>query len=257
MGPKTHTIIALCIVAAGLAAAAGAFAGERPKDFVDAATVVPGLKLDMRYLTSDNFVGRPIKGYVAPKCLLTKEAAEALAKVQEELRPQGFGLKVYDCYRPQRAVNDFVRWGRDLDDQKMKSIFYPNVDKRRLFRDSYIASRSGHSRGSTVDLTIVPLAAAGGDAAAPVAGAGKPGSCEGPKNERIPDDAVDMGTSFDCFSRRSHSAFSGLEEQQLANRKILRSAMLKHGFKGLRSEWWHYTLRGEPYPRTYFDFPVE
>jgi D-alanyl-D-alanine dipeptidase len=229
-------------------------ARERPRGFVDAAKVVPGLEVDIRYTTDVNFVGRPIKGYRAPRCLLTRRTAEALKKVQEELAPKGYGLKVYDCYRPQRAVNDFVRWGRNLGDQKMKPVFYPHVDKRRLFYEGYISSHSGHSRGSTVDLTIVPLGKPAGAGSATAAGAG---SCEGPKDERIRDESLDMGTSFDCFSRRSHSAFGGLDKDQLANRKLLRTVMRKHGFMGLRSEWWHYTLRNEPYPGTYFDFPVE
>lgn len=250
----SSSALVACAAVAALGSATAVLAGARPKDFVDAATVVPGLKVDMRYLTDSNFVGRPIKGYRTSKCLLTKRTAEALKAVQEELAPQGLGLKVYDCYRPQRAVNDFVRWGRDVRDQKMKDVFYPNVDKRRLFVDGYISSRSGHSRGSTVDLTIVPLAGKAQLASVSAAGAG---SCEGPKVGRIPDDSLDMGTSFDCFSRRSHSAYARLEEEQLANRKLLKSAMRKHGFKGLRSEWWHYTLRNEPYPHTYFDFPVE
>ncbi len=229
-------------------------AAKRPADIVDAATVIPSLRLDMRYLTAHNFVGRPIAGYRAPKCLLTRAAAEALKEVQDELRPRGLGLKVYDCYRPQTAVDDFVKWGRDLADQKTKAEFYPGVDKRRLFHDGYIASRSGHSRASTVDLTIVPL-----DAAPPpgLDAAGPPVSCEAPKDERAPDTSLDMGTAFDCFSTRSHSAYDGIDKEQRDNRKLLRSLMREHGFAGLRAEWWHFGLRDEPYPHTYFDFPVE
>ncbi len=185
-----------------LAAPAHSAAAGRPSDIVDAATVIPALQLDMRYLTAHNFVGRPIAGYRAPKCLLTKRAAEALKGVEDELRPRRLGLKVYDCYRPQTAVDDFVKWGRNLADQKMKAEFYPGVDKARLFRDGYIASRSGHSRASTVDLTIAPL-----DAGAPPARAAgaPPASCEAPKEVRAPDTSLDMGTAFDCFSRRSHT----------------------------------------------------
>jgi len=240
-------LLLLCSVSAALAA-------ERPSSFVDAATVVPGLKLDMRYVTANNFIGRPIPGYHAPKCYLTKRAAEALKRVQEELSKQNLGLKVYDCYRPQTAVNAFVKWGKDLADTKMKARFYPNVKKRRLFRSGYIASRSGHSRGSTVDLTVVPLSAPKQppyDPSAPLA------SCEGPKAERAPDNSLDMGTGFDCFSRRSHTAFSGIGAEQKKNRRILKSAMARQGFRNLSTEWWHYTLRNEPYRKTYFDFPVE
>jgi D-alanyl-D-alanine dipeptidase len=229
-------------------------AAERPADIVEATAIVPGLQLDMRYPTSDNFVGRPITGYRASKCLLTRRAAEALKGVQEELNKQRLSLKVYDCYRPQSAVDDFVRWGRDLADTKMKARFYPNVKKRNLFRSGYIARKSGHSRGSTVDLTIVPLPAPeqpAYDPAAPLT------SCEGPKEARAPDNSLDMGTGFDCFSRRSHAAYSGIDAEQKKNRRLLKSVMSRHGFRNLSTEWWHYTLRDEPYPRTYFDFPVE
>jgi D-alanyl-D-alanine dipeptidase len=229
-------------------------ADKRPAGIVDVQTVIPDLKLDMRYLTPHNFIGRPIKGYVAPKCYLSKQAADALKKVQDDLRPRGLGLKVYDCYRPQAAVDDFVRWGRALSDRKMKPEFYPNVAKNTLFRSGYIASRSGHSRASTVDLTIVPLDAERQppfDPAAPLQ------SCEAPKAERAPDNSVDMGTSFDCFSRKSHTAYSGIGKEPKANRKLLKSLMSKHGFRNVRTEWWHYTLRREPYPKTYFNFPVE
>ncbi len=244
----------------GLAAAlllsgvCAALAGGRPADIVDAATVVPDLRLDMRYVGSDNFVGRPITGYHAPKCYLTKRAAEALKGVQEELNKEGLGLKVYDCYRPRSAVKDFVKWGRDLSDKTMKARFYPNVYKRSLFRSGYISSRSGHSRGSTVDLTIVPLPA-------PAQGAYDPKapltSCEAPKEARAPDNSLDMGTGFDCFSPHSHTAYAGITPEQRKNRRLLKSVMSRHGFRNLSTEWWHYSLRNEPYPHTYFDFPVE
>jgi D-alanyl-D-alanine dipeptidase len=240
-------LLLLCSVSAALAA-------ERPSGFVDAATVVPGLRLDMRYVTANNFIGRPIPGYRAPKCYLSKRAAQALKRVQEELGKQDLGLKVYDCYRPQTAVNAFAKWGKDLADTKMKARFYPNVKKRRLFRSGYIAHRSGHSRGSTVDLTVVPLSAAKQPPYDPSAALT---SCEGPKETRAPDNSLDMGTGFDCFSRRSHTAFSGIGAEQKKNRRILKSAMARQGFRNLRTEWWHYTLRNEPYRHTYFDFPVE
>ncbi len=228
-------------------------AGNRPADIVDAAGIVPNLELDMRYVGSDNFVGRPIAGYRAPKCYLTKRAAQALKGVQEELAKKGLGLKVYDCYRPRSAVKEFVKWGGDLGDTKMKARFYPNVRKSTLFRSGYISSRSGHSRASTVDLTIVPLRAPQPpyDPSAPLA------SCEGPKESRAPDNSLDMGTGFDCFSLHSHTAYSGIGPEQKENRKLLKSVMSRHGFRNLSTEWWHYSLRDEPYPRTYFDFPVE
>jgi zinc D-Ala-D-Ala dipeptidase len=250
VGVRMGVVLGFLIFAPGSTFAAD----NRPAGIVDVQTIIPDLKLDMRYLTAHNFIGRPIKGYIAPKCYLSKQAAEALKKVQEDLRPRGLGLKVYDCYRPQAAVDDFVRWGRDLSDRKMKPEFYPNVPKNTLFRSGYIARRSGHSRASTVDLTIVPLDAAAPppyDADAPVQ------SCESPPAERAPDNSVDMGTSFDCFSRRSHTAYAGIGKQPKANRRLLKSLMSKHGFRNVRTEWWHYTLRNEPYPKTYFNFPVE
>jgi zinc D-Ala-D-Ala dipeptidase len=206
-----------------------ALAEERPATFVDAATVVPGLIVEMRYAGSHNFVGRPIDGYEAPHCLLTRAAAEALAAVAADIKPRGLVLKVFDCYRPTRAVANFVRWARDLKDQKMKAEFYPNVDKRTLFRDGYIASRSGHSRGSTMDLTLAKADGA----------------------------ELDMGTHFDFFSPKSWTADPTVGAQAHANRMLLANAMRRRGFRPYDKEWWHFTLRGEPFPQTYFDFVVK
>ena len=206
-----------------------ASAREMPKRFVDAATVVPGLVLDMRYAGSNNFVGRRIDGYEAARCLLTREAATALAKVQRELSERGLGLKVFDCYRPARAVANFVRWARNLADTAKKSEFYPEVDKRNLFKLGYIASHSGHSRGSTVDITIV---------------------------RRSDGRELDMGTGFDRFSPRSWPSSKAVTPKQRANRMLLAGAMRHAGFRPLQTEWWHFTLRGEPFPKTYFNFPV-
>ena len=203
-------------------------AQERPAAFVDTATIVPGLIADMRYAGAHNFVGRPIDGYQAPRCLLTEAAADALAAVARDLKPRGLMIKVFDCYRPARAVANFERWARDLNDTAGKAEFYPDVDKRTLFRDGYIASHSGHSRGSTVDLT---LAAADGR-------------------------ELDMGTPFDFFSPRSWTADRNISPEQHANRMMLAAAMRRGGFRGYDKEWWHFTLRGEPFPDTYFDFPV-
>ena len=214
-------LIALC-------GAQSAFAQQRPAAFVDAAAIVPGLIVEMRYAGAHNFVGRPIDGYEAPYCLLTRAAANALAAVAGDLKPRGLVLKVFDCYRPTRAVENFVRWARDLKDQKMKAEFYPKVDKRTLFRDGYIASRSGHSRGSTMDLT---LAHADGT-------------------------ELDMGTHFDFFSLKSWTADPSVGAAAHANRGLLATAMRRRGFRGYDREWWHFTLRGEPFPNTYFDFPV-
>ena len=206
-----------------------AVAQERPSSFVDAATVVPGLVVDMRYAGAHNFVGRPIAGYQAPHCLLTREAANALAEVARDLAPHDLVIKVFDCYRPVRAVMNFVRWARDLGDQATKAEFYPDVDKRTLFRDGYIASHSGHSRGSTMDLTLA----------------------------RADGTELDMGTHFDFFSPKSWTADASIGAAAHANRMLLAAAMRRRGFRGYDREWWHFTLRGEPFPDTYFDFPVK
>jgi D-alanyl-D-alanine dipeptidase len=210
-------------------AATVAVAQQRPAAFVDAATVVPGLIVEMRYGGSHNFVGRPIDGYAAARCLLTRQAADALAGVARDLAPRGLRIKVFDCYRPVRAVLNFVRWARDLNATAGKAEFYPAVDKRTLFRDGYIASHSGHSRGSTMDLT---LAQADGT-------------------------ELDMGTPFDFFSPKSWVADPSIGTSAHANRMLLATAMGRHGFRPYEREWWHFTLRGEPFPQTYFDFPVQ
>jgi D-alanyl-D-alanine dipeptidase len=212
----------------GLAATSTA-AQTRPRAFVDAATVVPGLALEMRYAGAHNFVGRPIHGYEAPVCLLTRQAATALAAAQGDLARFGLGLKVFDCYRPTRAVADFAAWARDLNDQAHRAEFYPDVDKSQLFALGYIAERSGHSRGSTVDLTVI---------------------------DRATGAALDMGSPFDLFSPRSWPASDAVGPAQRANRLMLQGVMRARGFNPLEQEWWHFTLAHEPYARTYFNFPV-
>lgn len=202
-----------------------------PDGFVYVDTAVPDAVVDLRYRMSNNFVGRPVDGYAGDRAILSRPAATALAKVQADLRPFGLGVKIFDAYRPQRAVDHFVRWAKDLDDQCAKAVYYPEVDKRNLFKEDYIAERSGHSRGSTVDLTLVEL---GG--------------------ERRP---LDMGTAFDFFGVASWPEHPGLSAQQRANRLLLQSLMTKHGFRPYAKEWWHFTLKDEPYPDTYFDFVIE
>lgn len=200
---------------------------ERPAFFVDAATAVPGLVVEMRYFGDNNFVGRRVDGYEKPLCLLTRQAAAVLAEVARDLAPRGLKLKVFDCYRPTRAVAHFLRWANAVTDLKNKSAFYPGMEKRQLFTDGYISTRSGHSRGSTVDLTLV-------------SGAGE----------------LDMGTPFDFLSPRSAASDPTVSAQARGNRALLAAAMGKRGFRPYAKEWWHFTLRGEPYPETYFDFPV-
>ncbi|MBI5521216.1 MAG: M15 family metallopeptidase [Desulfarculus sp.] len=245
--------LALLSLLAAPALAAAPDPAQRPPDIVDVAQAVPGLLLDMRYLTSHNFLGVPVDGYLTPRCLLTRPAAQALARVQEQLAPLGLALKVYDCYRPQRAVDHFVRWALDVNDTLTKTEFYPTLDKKVLFPQGYIAERSGHSRGSTVDLTIVALPAASQPAFDPT----RQVECFKPARQRYPDNGLDMGGGFDCFHEVSHTANPSVGPQQRANRALLKTLMEAQGFKGLAEEWWHYTLRDEPYPQTYFDFPVQ
>jgi zinc D-Ala-D-Ala dipeptidase len=218
-------------VACSLAVLFGSAAEASPRDaiLIDAATVVPGLVADLRYAGAHNFVGRRIDGYRAPHCLLTQAAANALAQVARDLADRGLMIKVFDCYRPARAVADFVHWARDLRDQAAKAEFYPDIDKRTLFRDGYIASHSGHSRGSTVDMTLTHADGA----------------------------ELDMGTAFDFFSPKSWTAASNVTAEQHANRMRLAAAMRRRGFRGYPKEWWHFTLRNEPFPDTYFDVPVQ
>jgi D-alanyl-D-alanine dipeptidase len=202
---------------------------RRPDSFVDVSTVAPGLLTEMRYATPHNFVGVPIDGYDKPICYLTRPAARALALVVKDLKPRGLTLRVYDCYRPVRAVAHFVRWARNLRDTRMKAEFYPDVDKSTLFRDGYIASRSGHSRGSTMDLTLA---------------------------RRADGRVLDMGTPFDFFSPHSWPSDRHVSREAQSNRALLAHAMERRGFRPYDREWWHFALRHEPYPDTYFDFPV-
>lgn len=225
-----------------------------PPGFVNIEEVIPSVLLDIRYYGEHNFVGKRVDCYHAPKCILTKKAAYALASVQKDLEPFSLSLKIYDCYRPQRAVDHFVRWAKDVDDTKTKKEFYSNVNKANLFRDGYIDSRSGHSRGSTVDLTIVPLPAAFERQYDPQE---EQAECYLPAAQRFPDSSVDMGTGFDCFHELSHTANKNIGEKQRMNRLLLKSLMEKHGFRNYDKEWWYFTLNSEPYPDTYFNFVIE
>ena len=220
--------IPLFAAALAICSPPAAVAQVPPAAFVDAATVVPALIVDMRYAGAHNFVGRPIPGYDAARCWLTQPAGAALGEVARDFAPRGLVLKVFDCYRPARAVASFMRWARDLNDTAGKAEFYPQIDKRTLFRDGYIAARSGHSRGSTVDIT---LAEAGGR-------------------------ELDMGTPFDFFSPRSSPADPSVADAARANRALLAAAMRRRGFRPYAKEWWHFTLGREAFPETYFDFPV-
>jgi D-alanyl-D-alanine dipeptidase len=234
-------------------AAAVASEPKAPDGFVALSRVDSSIIQEMRYFTPHNFVGEPIDGYQEPLCILTKAAAEALHKVQVQLLSTGYSLKVYDCYRPQRAVDHFVRWAEDLADDTMKGEFYPRVDKSTLFTDGYIAEKSGHSRGSTMDLTIVKLPAKSTRPYVP----GEPlVRCYEPQGTRFPDNSIDMGTGYDCFDTLAHTLDPRITGVQLENRLKLKGAMEAAGFRNLPEEWWHFTLNNEPYPDTYFDFPI-
>ncbi len=245
----------LVLLIAMLLAPAGAHGQTAPKGaFVSIEDAAPDVLLDIRYRTAHNFIGRRIDGYREPRCLLTRQAATALVKVQARVKRRGYTLKVYDCYRPQRAVDQFVRWGKRLSDQRMKREFYPRVRKSRVFKEGYIATKSGHSRGSTVDLTLVKLPQRRKDASY------RPGQrltdCAGPFRSRFRDSSVDMGTGYDCFDVLSHPLNRKVSGARRANRLRLRRAMVRGGFEPLSTEWWHFTLKREPYPKRFFDFPV-
>ena len=230
------------------------FGKDLPQGFVDAKQAIPAIVLDIRYHSAHNFVGRPVDGYLAPKCILTRQAAAALKQVQKELESLSLSLKLYDCYRPQRAVNHFIRWAKDTADTKMKKEFYPAVDKKRLFKDGFIARRSGHSRGSTVDLTIVPIPLPPQEA---YIDGQKLCECNMPEEKRFRDNSIDMGTGFDCFHPLSWTDSKKIGAQQQRNRRLLKKVMKKHGFRNYKKEWWHYTLINEPFPKTYFDFVIK
>ncbi len=229
------------------------FSQNIPEGFVEIREVIPDIILDLRYLTNHNFLGVPVEGYKSEKCFITKNAADSLAKVQAELKRFGLSLKIYDAYRPQRAVNHFVRWAKDLSDTLTKKEFYPTIDKSRLFEDGYIAEKSGHSRGSTIDLTIVPIPLP----YQPAFDVNDQCECFESIDKRFKDNSIDMGTGYDCFNVHSHTENPELTPQQRANRLLLKSLMDKYGFKNLPEEWWHFTLRNEPFPITYFDFEIE
>ena len=197
--------------------------------FVLLSEAVPDAILEIRYYSTYNFVGDRIDGYEEPLAFLTKEAAAALKDVSDELITKGYRLKIFDAYRPQKAVTHFMKWALDENDVRMKKYFYPELDKKVLFPQGYIAEHSGHSRGSTVDLTLFDMTT---------------------------EKEVDMGGTFDYFGELSHPDYRNITEEQYKNRMILREVMLKHGFKPMVEEWWHFTLADEPYPDTYFTFPI-
>ena len=199
--------------------------------FVDLGAYIPGISVEARYATSHNLTGHPLAGYCAEKAFATVEAANALQKAVNVFRQMGYGVLIYDAYRPQKAVNDFVVWSQEEENFATKAEFYPALEKADLFPMGYIARRSGHTRGSTIDLTLFDAAA---------------------------QKDLDMGGGFDYFGELSWAGYTRtLTQEQIANRRLLREMMVRHGFRPLEEEWWHFTLVEEPYPDVYFDFLVE
>jgi D-alanyl-D-alanine dipeptidase len=225
---------------------------ELPAGIVYLRDVAPTIRQDMRYASYHNFIGRPIDGYDAAECILSARAAQTLAAVQAEVAGRGLSLIVWDCYRPTRAVADFKRWSARPNDVVMQEEFYPNTDKARMFELGYLASRSSHSRASTVDLGLVPATLQ----AIPAWSGGPLVPCTAPKGTRFDDGTVDLGTGYDCLDERASFNHPKIGESARTNRTVLRDAMVRHGFKPYFREWWHFELSGEPFPRTFFDFPI-
>ncbi len=231
-------------------------ASQPPPELVDLAQVAPAIVVEMRYAGAQNFLGRPVRGYAAARCWLSRPAAEALARVAQDLADSGLGLMVYDCYRPQRAVDDFVAWAQDRGDGgdfAARKRHYPAVPKAELFHRGYIALRSGHTRGSTVDLTLIALSRPPDPATA----FQEPDDCRfGDGSLNAADGSLEMGTAFDCFDERAHADHAGIAPPARRNRQLLRQAMLRRGFSPYAKEWWHFTLTAEPFPDRYFDIEV-
>ncbi|MEV4646183.1 M15 family metallopeptidase [Saccharopolyspora sp. NPDC049357] len=226
---------------------------QAPDGFVRLRDVDSSIVEEIRYATPHNFTGDPVPGYDEPMCVLTRPLAEALHEAQQRLVDQGYTFKVYDCYRPQQADDRFVEWAEDVGDQRMKAEFYPGLDKSQLYSAGYIAENSGHSRGSSVDLTLVRLPVPAQRAYVP----GEPlASCTAPVGQRFPDNGVDMGTGFDCFDDMAHTDDPRVTGEARANREKLHDALTAVGLKGYAGEWWHFNLPQEPFPDEYFDFPV-
>jgi D-alanyl-D-alanine dipeptidase len=225
-----------------------------PQGFVYLQDIDPTILQEVRYAGCHNFVGRPIPGYNASVIIISEAAALALKAVQAELKPFHLTLKVYDAYRPQDAVDSWIKWAEDPSDQLMKAEFYPRVNKKDVFDLGYVGKKSGHTRGSTVDLTIVPLPVPH----QPTWKSGDPildGSL--PHGQRFADNSIDMGTGFDYFGEPSHTCNPAFSAQVRVNRLLLVSLMEKYGFENYHREWWHFSLKNEPFPETYFNFPVE
>ena len=239
----------ISVVLPGFAVASSAL----PKGFVYLRDIDPTIVQDIRYAGSHNFVGRPIRGYHAPECILSEPAAKAVEAVQKKLTGKKLSLIVWDCYRPKRAVDDFLRWSKDPTRSEMKAEFYPNTDKEKLFALGYLAMRSAHSRGSTVDLGIVPAAFSSAprpDPASPLK------ACTSPKGERFEDGTIDFGTGYDCLDALASTLNAGVGDTALRNRQMLKSTMQGAGFRPYAREWWHFELVDEPFRGDGFDFEI-
>lgn len=252
----TRTLPVRLLFAAGAFGAAGgvaAAAADLPAGFVYLADVAPTIRQDIRYAGSHNFTGRTVAGYQSGACILTARAAGALRQVQAELAKRDLSLIVWDCYRPARAVRDFVTWTRSRQPPSMKAEFFPRTDKNQLFALGYLSPRSTHSRGSTVDLGLVPASLAAPppfDAAAPLA------PCTAPKGARFDDGTIDLGTGYDCLDPLASTNSPGISKEAHDNRSLLKDIMRKHGFKAYFREWWHFELIDAPFQGQSFDFPV-
>jgi D-alanyl-D-alanine dipeptidase len=243
----------LFVAALTIAAALPSSAREMlPPGFVYLRDLDSSIQQDIRYATVDNFTGRPLSGYGAAECILRREAAEALKRVQADLARENLSLKVYDCYRPTRAARAMAAWAHDGDDSEATRRFYPALHKRNLFALGYIAAQSRHSTGTAVDLTLVKLPVMPAPRFEPT---GRYGPCNGPADKRAPDNSIDMGTSFDCFDIRSYSMSSAIAPEQRRWRGALSAAMHRHGFSNYFREWWHYSFTGASEPRAY-DFAI-
>lgn len=209
------------------------FEKQLPEGFVYVRDVIPDIVLEILYCSNRNFTGQPVDGYIKPKAILTMEAAKSLKEVQNELRIYSLGLKIFDAYRPQQAVDCFSKWAKSPEDHTTKALYYPNEEKESLFENGYISLTSSHIRGSTVDLTLVHI--------------------NGKKNVV----ELDMGRSFDYFGKEAWGNYANCTPQQKANRLLLKTIMGKHRFESYPREWWHFTLKDEPFPNTTFNFPIE
>lgn len=230
-----------------------AFPSAMPERFVSLADIDPSIIIEMRYAGSHNFLGRVVNGYEANKCIVLKELALALRDAQKKLRKRNLGLKLYDCYRPQMAVTAFMAWANDLSGVKLKQAFYPNVSKPELVKKTYIAARSGHSRGDSIDVTVVNLPAKN----QPVFEPESQYDCTGEAASRYQDNSLDMGTGYDCFDTLSHTLNPLIVGQQMENRLLLKGVLVEHGFRNYSKEWWHFTYTKSAAKKQFYNFKIK